>query len=376
MKKVLFATTALVATAGVAAADVTLSGSAEMGIYGGDTFTAATPLLGTGAADGRAASAASASAINTQFHQDIEVTFGLSGQTDNGLTFGASIQLDEAAWTDSSDDGGTSVFISGAFGTLTMGDTDGGFDWGMYEVPTGSGSINDAETSHAGWNGFAGLDGTHDGQVLRYDYTMGGFGIAVSYEIDDAATATSDDNIGIGLRYVLQTGGATVSFGAGYQTGADTVTDALAAGALLPGGGGFNAAADSIVTVSDVDVIGVSVNAAFNNGLSVGAAWSNMDGTATATTIVNGGAPATVVSSIDTTHWAIGAAYTMDALTVGVNYGEYDRVGTAADTSGFGISAGYDLGGGASILAGYSHSDRAGTALDTDLWSLGLSMSF
>lgn len=35
MKKVLFATTALVATAGVAAAEVSLSGYAEIGIVGG-----------------------------------------------------------------------------------------------------------------------------------------------------------------------------------------------------------------------------------------------------------------------------------------------------------------------------------------------------
>ncbi|MEQ8367166.1 MAG: porin, partial [Roseicyclus sp.] len=35
MKKVLFATTALVATAGVAAADVAVSGGAEMGLFGG-----------------------------------------------------------------------------------------------------------------------------------------------------------------------------------------------------------------------------------------------------------------------------------------------------------------------------------------------------
>ncbi|HDR27679.1 MAG TPA: porin, partial [Rhodovulum sp.] len=38
MKKVLFATTALVASAGIAAADITLSGSAQMGIKGGDRY--------------------------------------------------------------------------------------------------------------------------------------------------------------------------------------------------------------------------------------------------------------------------------------------------------------------------------------------------
>ncbi|MCP3969641.1 MAG: porin, partial [Rhodobacteraceae bacterium] len=54
MKKVLLATTALVASAGIASAQgVALSGSAEMGIIGG-----------TG--------------MEVQFHSDIDVTFTLS----------------------------------------------------------------------------------------------------------------------------------------------------------------------------------------------------------------------------------------------------------------------------------------------------------
>ncbi|KKL69695.1 hypothetical protein LCGC14_2112360, partial [marine sediment metagenome] len=71
MKKVLFATTALVASTSFAMADVDLSGVAEMGIFGGD-------------------------GIEDQFHTDIDVTFSMSGSTDNGLTFGASIDLDES----------------------------------------------------------------------------------------------------------------------------------------------------------------------------------------------------------------------------------------------------------------------------------------
>ncbi|MEO1580050.1 MAG: porin, partial [Pseudomonadota bacterium] len=70
MKKVLLASTALVVSAGIAAADVSLSGSAELGIFDDDT--------------------------ETQFHTDIDVTFTMSGETDGGLTFGASIDLDES----------------------------------------------------------------------------------------------------------------------------------------------------------------------------------------------------------------------------------------------------------------------------------------
>ena len=73
MKKVLFATTTLVATTGFAAADVTLSGLAQMGIQGGEN-------------------------VDTTFVQDIDVTFTMSGETDNGLTFGAAIDLDSVPY--------------------------------------------------------------------------------------------------------------------------------------------------------------------------------------------------------------------------------------------------------------------------------------
>ncbi|MBC6437430.1 MAG: porin [Rhodobacteraceae bacterium] len=135
MKKVLYTTTALVALAGTAQAEVSLSGSAKMGIVGGDD-------------DDRN--------DEVQFWQDVDVTFGLSGTTDNGLTFGASVDLDESIEdTSKYDDGGTTVFISGGFGTLTMGDTDGALDWAMFEANTAGspGSIDDAETGHTGYLG-------------------------------------------------------------------------------------------------------------------------------------------------------------------------------------------------------------------------------
>ncbi len=69
MKKILLATTALVGFAGAAAAEITMSGYAEMGIAGGD---------GPG--------------IETQFHQDWQINFDLVGETDGGLSFGAHMQ--------------------------------------------------------------------------------------------------------------------------------------------------------------------------------------------------------------------------------------------------------------------------------------------
>ena len=73
MKKILIASTALVATAGIAAADIAITGYAEMGMAD----------LGD--------------AVGVQMHSDMDVTFKLSGASDNGLTFGASIDLDEVS---------------------------------------------------------------------------------------------------------------------------------------------------------------------------------------------------------------------------------------------------------------------------------------
>jgi outer membrane protein OmpU len=307
MKKVLFATTALIATAGVASAQgVSLSGSAEMGLIGGDGMT-------------------------TQFHTDIDVRFTLSGTTDNGLTFGASIDLDEEGGFSNTNGGPEAVFLSGNFGTITMGDTDGAFDWALAEVPTGSGSIADDESSHGGWNGNSLGDGTYDGQILRYDHSVGGFGIAVSAELDDSGVG--DTVFGIGLTYSMDLGGVDLGIGLGYQ---DYATD---------------------------QGVGISLRAGLGNGLTVGLNYSDLGDTD--------------AGGIGETHLGLGVSYSMDAITFGVNWGQYEE--GANDQSGWGLSAGYDLGGGASIVAGYGSTTDCGVYAGCavgDSWSLGVSMSF
>jgi outer membrane protein OmpU len=70
MKNLLIATTALVATAGFAAADVTLSGAANVGV------------LNNGDAG-----------AETFMYNNVTATAAMSGETDGGLTFGASISF-------------------------------------------------------------------------------------------------------------------------------------------------------------------------------------------------------------------------------------------------------------------------------------------
>ncbi len=317
MKNVLFATTALIATAGIAAAEVSLSGSAEMGIVGGqavgDNSAAATNVHNNSAGD--------------QFHTDIDVKFTLSGESDNGITFGATIDLDEEGGFGSTNGGPEAVFISGDFGTLTMGDTDGALDKAI-EGTDKIGDIADAATTFSASD--AGIDGGFDNQVARYDYSVAGFGLSLSAEVDDA---NNDETIwGFGATYSV----AGYDFGAGFQ------------------GGEFQE----------------------SWGLSAGTEIGSVDLTAnyieTATLTMNGVDPVV-------TQFGLAAVYTMDALSAGVMYRESHLDGVYTDR-GWGVAANYDLGGGLTLMAGagegYMDYKNVSTDEAATAYSLGLSMSF
>ncbi len=350
MKKTLLATTALVAFAGAAAADVELSGSAEMGIVGGgeDNIGETSEDLG-----------------NTQFFQDVDITFTLSGETDGGLSFGAAVDLDEAGNLGAEDDDqGVAIFISGGFGTVTMGDTDGALDWAVTETTGNPGSIDDAETLHAGYLGSFG-DGLGDGQIVRYDNTFGAFGVALSVELDDIDDG-EDPTIAIGGKYDLDLGGTTIALGGGFQQGtvktADGTDDGFAPGNLPDYIGEF-------APGTDVDIIGVSASASFGGGFSAGLAYSDWNfeddfG-------LDAGASQTQLS----------VAYANGPISVGFNYGVYqfDDELLPDDVSGFGLAAAYDLGGGAAVHFAYSDSDLGDNVVgdpDYSMFSLGIAMSF
>ncbi|WP_308917149.1 porin [Jannaschia sp. LMIT008] len=342
MKKILFASTALVMTAGFAAAqnaNVAISGSASMGIVNSDrdgtTTDAATGVTNRVAGDGAGVSGGTGG--DTEFLQDVDVRFTMTGETDGGLAFGATVDLDEAPnLGNERDDMGVTVFISGAFGTLTMGDTDGALDFALTEVGFSNGSINEDETSHAGWNGNSALDGTFGGQVLRYDYTLDAFSFAISAEIDDDDDDSDDSDpvLGIGARYEGSFGGGTVGFGIGYQA--------------------------SEVGDNDRDALGVSLNGSFGD-FQAGISYLEVD--------FDGDDS----SSYD--HIGVGIGYNVGAISLSANYGDYDY-DDGDDSSGYGLTAGYDLGGGAVVRLGYGNSDVRGDGDDEESYSFGVSMAF
>lgn len=307
MKNILFATTALVATAGIASADVSISGFAEMGIFDN----------GSG---------------DMQFFNDIDVTFSMSGETDGGLSFGASVDLDEVSdtvvnkATDNNSEGGIAANISGGFGTITLGDTDGASDWAMTETAIG-GAMADDHTVHAGYSGNSGYDGLGGGQILRWNHTIGTMGVAVSMQqANNGAASANDDTMQAGLKYSMDAGDATVALGLGF-------VDAGTQGA------------------GDSNSVGISVKVASGNLTGI---LNYTDGE---------------TEGVSNSHTGFGIGYSMDALTVGVNYGEKDH-DTNGKTDGFGLAVNYSMGGGAVFQLGY------GDGEGTDTMSMGLALSF
>ena len=326
MKKLLIASTALVATAGMAAADISMSGYAEIGMTD------------------------NGGAVGMEMHSDMDVTFKLSGASDNGLTFGASIDLDEVSGGIASTGGPHAIHVSGAFGTLTMGDTDGALDKANAEVASLT-SISDNHTAHAGYNGGAGLD---SGDILRYDTTVAGFGVSASIGQSDVAVA--NDVMGYGITTTL----GTVAVSAAYQ--ADNTQDITAVSAKTTIGGLTITANYSEATMDDTAAV------------------------AAVTAAENVGSPDTVaVTAVDAfgnsyEHSALGLAYTISGVNLHANFGTYDfDDGSKAD--GYGLAANYSLGGGATVMVGYGNGNARATAAtaqaaDVSTFSVGLGLSF
>ncbi|MDC0737920.1 porin [Cognatishimia sp. SS12] len=157
MKKVLFASTALVLTAGVASADIAITGGADMGLeYNGTTTTV---------------------------HNDIDFNIVGSGETDGGVAFGASIDLDadtdNNTITNNSGAGNKfdpEVFISYNGLKLTVGEVSSAADQGgLADLGYNGIGVDDVAEKPGGSNGFGNDD-------VRVDYAVGDINLAASLD--------------------------------------------------------------------------------------------------------------------------------------------------------------------------------------------------
>jgi outer membrane protein OmpU len=287
MKKILLATSALVMVAGAAAAEVAVSGSARMGlIYDGE---------------------------DTYMTSRVRVVFSMSGETDTGLSFGASVRNDQigngnnTGYPTGTANGDSTVYISGAFGKLTFGDVD---------------SAANALVGHVSGVGLTGLDDLnelrylgHEKTAALYEYSAGDltFGLSAGQINDTDGVAGNDDAYSVAVKYAP----GAYSVALGYETAGDI--DHLALGASAT----FGAATVKFVA-SDTDVAG------------------------------------------DPTQYALSLDYVTGATTLTVFATD------EGDINNYGIGAAYDLGGGAKVVGGIVRDDAASATLA----DVGLSFSF
>jgi len=321
MKKILLATTMLVAGASIAAAEVSLSGSARMGVI--SNFD-----------DGVAANGDES---DLSFTSRARVQFNMSGETDGGLSFGASFRADNAVGANSGDAG--SVFISGAFGKLTMGDVDGAAQMATGHVAgvglTGIGDLNESTFLAAG-------DGVTDPTAL-YEYSAGAFTVYASVTNPVVGTTTggsfTDMNaIAIGAKYTF--GDYAVGLGFENLSGVDTPVATL------------------VGAVDDTDLDHVVLK------LSGTVAGFNLQGLIGQADGLLGGATLN-----NEKQYAASVSYTTGALTGTVFYTDDSDLG---GTTAYGIGASYDLGGGATLAGGLVKDHDA----DNEAFDLGVSFSF
>ena len=199
MKKVLLATTALVLSAGFAAAEVKLDGSANFGLKYNEA--------GLTYAGGKEAAG--------WYEIDMNVTGTM--ESDSGLTFGAQIQLDsDYASLDQNYD--ANVFVSGAFGTIKVGESNwvASDDYGLTDIGfDGIGVDNTAEISMYGND----ADSVND---LRWDYTVGAVSMTASID-------TISEDYGLALGYDAGTFGGAIAFDHDEDTGMDSTSVLLTA---------------------------------------------------------------------------------------------------------------------------------------------------
>lgn len=295
------------------------------------------------------------------------VRFGvnMTGETDSGITFGATIRADNAQGGQGGTNGQTagSVFVSGSWGTLTMGDTNGADEQWVGDVPgnyslTGLTDINETKFISNGGS-FGNNTGNNFASnpfarpTIRYDFDIMGFGMSVSSNRDLT-------DVGVGAGYAADFGGGSWSVGAGYykfdsfeQLGSTTTASTtICQGTIDPVTGAC------LGTEIDV-LVPVTPQTQF---YPEGEQWSvglsgDYDAFSFGITYVNINSDTADVGQVDIDNLLVGASYSFDAFSVGGFYGNILSANGAGleDVDGddaFGLTAQYDLGGGASINGG------------------------
>lgn len=322
MKKVLFATSALVLSTGFAVAEVAVSGDGRMGmVYDGD---------------------------DVQFSSRARVLFTLTGESDAGLSFGGKFRVDQENYSDSrSAAKGTrgEVWISGAYGRLSMGEV-----------------LSASEAAIGDLYAVGYTDGEFALDIEELDYLTGD-----NAQVNQGPTLLyeySIDNISF---FASATDGVNTSWG-DVAWGDDIVDSeevAYSLAAKYDAGNWW--AALSYAKHDDASEIGLGAEAQFD-AFTVKGVYLHYD-------------DRFVGAGVEHDYTAgLAAAYQVDAWTIKGFWRRDSFDGVIAgedDFDAFGIGADYDLGGGATLAGGIINSDwlDAGGRGDT-VADLGIKFKF
>ena len=384
-------------SAGFAAADVSVSGDARMGVVSTDGVAT--------------------------FSNRARIKFSGSGTTDGGLAFGGSFRSHESIGANAGTSG--SAFISGAFGKITMGSVDSGDSASVGQLASvgytglGSGNSISYAADAGGDNGLPGALADAAGAKVLYTYSAGALTVNASTAqmTDGGATA-----YGIGGSYAA--GALTVGVGYGVVDGA-TIAGIVAYDSNTANGYAGSTTLPAIAAQTagwyatsplDASVTDMSLSASYVTGnTTIKGIYQTktLEASAAARTavaqVVTNGLVATVAvhghDAIDlsttATSMGLSVVQKMDALTL-TAYGINTTVDADADLSAdnptvsrYGIGFGYDLGGGASVAGGWAtvdalvpaaiaasspHADDVATytltSVSHDQFDLGLNFSF
>ncbi len=361
MKKVLLGSTALVAAglmAGPAFAQLELSISGSVDVHAGY----ASEDLDTGRSE---------YGITT----DTTLNFDADGVADNGLEYGARINVDDVS--EAGDDGGgggslffideTYVFMSGTFGEVRLGSTDPAASELRFTIPTvGNGQTDgDFQRYLADGGGAFGLDFAHsnDASKIVYIGTFGDVTVGASFTpSDDAAGDQSDQEEGTNdLRDVFSIGG-------NFQGEFNNVSVGVSAGANFGDveGGGATAGGDHTE-------YGVGAEVGFG-AITVGGFWIDSEREDTAG-----------VNAVDRMRYGGGASFSTGPWSFAANFmiGEDDAGPGGADDIEdvvYGVGLEYALADGLTPYADlvFFDFDNPGTVDDNDgtVFLVGVTASF
>jgi outer membrane protein OmpU len=204
MRKVLLATTALVAMTGAAAADVTVNGFYEFNYTStSDDQTTTYDTMG----------------------DDTEVHIGFDTSSDNGLSYGMKVEIETSAASDLSvNNDEASMYISGDFGKITLGENDGAAEDGvLWSGNTHFMGSWGSSVSSANSAGTAMLVDDHvyygpgsNAMKIKYNSpSVGGFTFA--YSSADKGSASTSADTEISVKYSMDMGGVGVTVSGGMH---------------------------------------------------------------------------------------------------------------------------------------------------------------